>query len=69
MERGVKLDRWGYEVSTSSDSCISSINDYYYQVLLSFILPLLMQNLKGFTFLIFWPCFVFIDEGTYLWKE
>ncbi|XP_021908495.1 tetratricopeptide repeat protein 38 isoform X1 [Carica papaya] len=33
MERGVKLDRWGYEVSTSSDSCISSINDYYYQVL------------------------------------
>ncbi|XVE84929.1 hypothetical protein DITRI_Ditri17bG0051300 [Diplodiscus trichospermus] len=30
---GVKLDRWGYEVKTSSDSCISSINAYYHQLL------------------------------------
>ncbi|MBA0848596.1 hypothetical protein Goshw_004360, partial [Gossypium schwendimanii] len=30
---GVKLDRWGYEVKTSSDSCISVINAYYHQVL------------------------------------
>ncbi|XWS68890.1 hypothetical protein CRYUN_Cryun04dG0132600 [Craigia yunnanensis] len=30
---GVKLDRWGYEVKTSSDSCISAINAYYQQVL------------------------------------
>ncbi|KAJ8773686.1 hypothetical protein K2173_006336 [Erythroxylum novogranatense] len=35
MERGVevKLDRWGYEVRTSSDDCISAINSYYHQVL------------------------------------
>ncbi|KAJ4711237.1 Tetratricopeptide repeat 38 [Melia azedarach] len=30
---GVKLDRWGYQVRTSSDSCISAINAYYHQVL------------------------------------
>ncbi|GAV67472.1 Phage_C domain-containing protein [Cephalotus follicularis] len=30
---GVKLDKWGYEVKTSSDSCIIAINDYYHQVL------------------------------------
>ncbi|KAE8023353.1 hypothetical protein FH972_009061 [Carpinus fangiana] len=30
---GVKLDRWGYEVRTSSDSCISAINKFYLQVL------------------------------------
>ncbi|XP_022775990.1 uncharacterized protein LOC111317810 isoform X2 [Durio zibethinus] len=30
---GVKLDKWGYEVKTSSDSCISVINAYYHQVL------------------------------------
>lgn len=32
---GVKLDRWGYEVRTSSDSCISAINAFYQQVCLS----------------------------------
>lgn len=30
---GVKSDKWGYEVNTSSDACISSINSYYHQVL------------------------------------
>jgi len=30
---GVKLDMWGYEVRTSSDSCISAINKFYHQVL------------------------------------
>ncbi|TXG56429.1 hypothetical protein EZV62_017742 [Acer yangbiense] len=30
---GVKSDRWGYQVKTSSDSCISAINAYYHQVL------------------------------------
>uniref|UniRef100_A0A2N9EC03 Tetratricopeptide repeat protein 38 n=1 Tax=Fagus sylvatica TaxID=28930 RepID=A0A2N9EC03_FAGSY len=30
---GMKLDLWGYEVRTSSDSCISAINSYYHQVL------------------------------------
>lgn len=29
----MKLDMWGYEVRTSSDSCISAINSYYHQVL------------------------------------
>ncbi|KAK2990779.1 hypothetical protein RJ640_012680 [Escallonia rubra] len=29
----VKLDKWGYEVKTTSDACISSINAYYEQVL------------------------------------
>ncbi|XP_047957690.1 tetratricopeptide repeat protein 38 isoform X1 [Salvia hispanica] len=29
----MKLDRWGYQVRTSSDACISAINDYYHQVL------------------------------------
>ncbi|KAJ4829720.1 hypothetical protein Tsubulata_035098 [Turnera subulata] len=33
MEGGVKLDRWGYQVNTSSDDCIASINSYYLQVL------------------------------------
>lgn len=32
MEGGVKLDRWGYEVKTNSDACISAINSYYHQV-------------------------------------
>ncbi|GMY23399.1 serine--trna ligase [Fagus crenata] len=31
MER-VKLDLWGYEVRTSSDSCISAIDSYYHQL-------------------------------------
>ncbi|KAJ0094320.1 hypothetical protein Patl1_16301 [Pistacia atlantica] len=30
---GVKLDKWGYEVKTRSDSCVSAINAYYHQVL------------------------------------
>ncbi|KAM7251966.1 hypothetical protein ACFE04_023849 [Oxalis oulophora] len=30
---GVKLDKWGYEVKTTSDSCISALNEYYYQVI------------------------------------
>ncbi|XP_019238541.1 PREDICTED: tetratricopeptide repeat protein 38 isoform X2 [Nicotiana attenuata] len=30
---GFKVDKWGYEVKTNSDSCISSINSYYHQVL------------------------------------
>ncbi|KAL6969524.1 hypothetical protein U1Q18_029236 [Sarracenia purpurea var. burkii] len=33
MKGEVKLDRWGYEVQTSSDACISAINSYYQQVL------------------------------------
>ncbi|KAL0421205.1 UNVERIFIED_CONTAM: hypothetical protein Slati_3143400 [Sesamum latifolium] len=33
MEGGMKLDRWGYEVRTTSDACISAINSYYHQVL------------------------------------
>ncbi|XP_059655930.1 uncharacterized protein LOC132302938 isoform X1 [Cornus florida] len=34
MEGGVvKMDRWGYEINTSSDDCISAINSYYHQVL------------------------------------
>ncbi|KAB5537583.1 hypothetical protein DKX38_015116 [Salix brachista] len=33
MEGGVRLDKWGYEVNTSSDDCISAINSYYHQVL------------------------------------
>ncbi|KAE9607124.1 hypothetical protein Lal_00026131 [Lupinus albus] len=32
-ERGMKLDKWGYEVRTSSQACISAINSYYNQVL------------------------------------
>ncbi|KAF4356089.1 hypothetical protein F8388_005181 [Cannabis sativa] len=34
MEGGVKRDRWGYEVRTPSDACISAINHYYHQVLI-----------------------------------
>ncbi|CAI9092757.1 OLC1v1028083C1 [Oldenlandia corymbosa var. corymbosa] len=30
---GVTLDKWGYEVKTSSDACIAAINSYYDQVL------------------------------------
>ncbi|CAK9172223.1 unnamed protein product [Ilex paraguariensis] len=30
---GTKMDRWGYEVRTSSEACISAINSYYHQVL------------------------------------
>ncbi|VVA27698.1 PREDICTED: tetratricopeptide [Prunus dulcis] len=33
MEGGVKVDKWGYEVRTSSDACISAIDDFYDQVL------------------------------------
>ncbi|XP_015956996.1 uncharacterized protein LOC107481264 isoform X2 [Arachis duranensis] len=33
MEKVVKLDNWGYEVTTSSHACISAINAYYHQVL------------------------------------
>ncbi|KVI05592.1 hypothetical protein Ccrd_016084 [Cynara cardunculus var. scolymus] len=33
-KQGIKMeDKWGYEVNTSSSSCISSINSYYHQVL------------------------------------
>ncbi|EPS57600.1 hypothetical protein M569_17217, partial [Genlisea aurea] len=28
-----RLDRWGYEVRTSSDSCVAAINAYYQEVL------------------------------------
>ncbi|CAN4116228.1 unnamed protein product [Withania somnifera] len=28
-----KVDKWGYQVNTSSSSCISAINSYYHQVL------------------------------------
>ncbi|GMH15337.1 hypothetical protein Nepgr_017178 [Nepenthes gracilis] len=31
--RGVKSDKWGYQVKTSSDACISAINAFYDQVL------------------------------------
>ncbi|XP_062111736.1 uncharacterized protein LOC133823146 [Humulus lupulus] len=34
MQGGVKRDRWGYDVRSSSDACISAINDYYDQVLI-----------------------------------
>ncbi|RYR59723.1 hypothetical protein Ahy_A05g025661 isoform A [Arachis hypogaea] len=30
---GVKFVRWGYEVRTSSEPCISAINSYYHQVM------------------------------------
>ncbi|XP_057759777.1 uncharacterized protein LOC130980149 [Arachis stenosperma] len=30
---GLKLVRWGYEVRTSSEPCISAINSYYHQVM------------------------------------
>lgn len=29
----LRLDKWGYEVNTRSDSCLSDINAYYHQVL------------------------------------
>ncbi|CAL0331476.1 unnamed protein product [Lupinus luteus] len=32
-ELGLKLNKWGYEVRTSSQECISAINSYYNQVL------------------------------------
>ncbi|XP_048501892.1 uncharacterized protein LOC104898004 isoform X2 [Beta vulgaris subsp. vulgaris] len=32
-EKGVKFDKWGYQVKTFSDKCISAINDFYDQVL------------------------------------
>lgn len=32
-DKGVKLDKWGYQVKTSSDKCISAINEFYDQVL------------------------------------
>lgn len=28
----MKVDKWGYEVNTSSDTCISTINAFYDQV-------------------------------------
>ena len=31
-DKGVKLDKWGYQVKTSSDKCISAINGFYDQV-------------------------------------
>ncbi|KAL2349324.1 hypothetical protein Fmac_003324 [Flemingia macrophylla] len=34
MQEGMELkDRWGYQVSTSSQACVSAINSYYHQVL------------------------------------
>ncbi|KAH6815684.1 Tetratricopeptide repeat superfamily protein [Perilla frutescens var. frutescens] len=33
MEAEMKLDKWGYQVRTSSDACISAINSYYHQLL------------------------------------
>ncbi|XP_038891807.1 tetratricopeptide repeat protein 38 isoform X2 [Benincasa hispida] len=33
MEGGVKLTKWGYQIRTSSDACISAINAFYDQVL------------------------------------
>ncbi|KAL6513843.1 hypothetical protein OROHE_019299 [Orobanche hederae] len=33
MKADMKMDRWGYEVRTTSDACISAINSYYDQVL------------------------------------
>ncbi|KZV32256.1 tetratricopeptide repeat protein 38 [Dorcoceras hygrometricum] len=33
MDAELKLDRWGYEVRTCSDACISAINSFYQQVL------------------------------------
>lgn len=33
-ENGVKLDKWGYPVKTSSDQCISAINEFYDQVMI-----------------------------------
>ncbi|XP_027361616.1 tetratricopeptide repeat protein 38 isoform X2 [Abrus precatorius] len=30
-EGGVKLDQWGYQVSTSSQACVSAINSFYQQ--------------------------------------
>lgn len=33
MAAEMKLDKWGYQVRTSSDACISAINSYYHQVL------------------------------------
>ncbi|KAL6350457.1 hypothetical protein AAG906_019104 [Vitis piasezkii] len=34
MGEEVKVDKWGYEVNTSSDACISAINAYYHQLLI-----------------------------------
>uniref|UniRef100_A0A2P2MLB7 Integral membrane protein n=1 Tax=Rhizophora mucronata TaxID=61149 RepID=A0A2P2MLB7_RHIMU len=33
MEGGVRQDRWGNEVKSSSDACITAINSYYLQFL------------------------------------
>ncbi|KAK9750850.1 hypothetical protein RND81_02G226600 [Saponaria officinalis] len=33
IKEEVKLNKWGYQVKTSSDKCISAINEYYNQVL------------------------------------
>ncbi|XP_050947128.1 uncharacterized protein LOC103489066 isoform X6 [Cucumis melo] len=33
MEDGVKLTKWGYGIRTSSDDCISAINEFYDQIL------------------------------------
>ncbi|KAJ8445410.1 hypothetical protein Cgig2_031223 [Carnegiea gigantea] len=32
-DKGLKLDKWGYQVKTSSDKCIYAINEFYDQVL------------------------------------
>lgn len=32
MGKELKFDRWGYEVNTSSDACLSAINSYYLEV-------------------------------------
>ena len=53
---GVKLDMWGYEVRTSSDSCISAINSYYHQVCLFLFLSWCL------TWFLFWNGLWFMDD-------
>lgn len=43
----LRLDKWGYEVNTRSDSCLSDINAYYHQVPFFF---LFQTEVCGFVF-------------------
>lgn len=58
----MKVDKWGYEVRTSSDACISAIDDFYDQACL---------NLLSFTqfFCFYWFCMSKVEMGTGIFGE
>lgn len=72
MGKELKFDRWGYEVNTSSDACLSAINSYYLEVYFWIHAYFFLVKQNDFSYCVMLEMNEFMNFwflGSQLWKK